>query len=912
MFRLLARRALRHSVKCSQVSCLIYRQKHSAKLVPPIVQFQAKDIIELDTPELNVLDPAAIIPKNIIQIPNINIGDYVEVFSNGQYSGMVIGQKRSSGNLQQLTILLRNGKRYTARSDSVAFIVPSFYTLPEVSQICSERLDLNNIDSQGLLQNVPKEYSRAIYQYQGSLRLNKALAHEKLESLYEHFCQPGSDVISLDNLTSFVFGSADTTSLQRHVTFLHLASDNVHFTPATSKIGSEEWKLRSKEDSGLISQIITSIRTRDKSYSDFLSRAKSLLEFYNAHADPVLGTFSQSALDMVPKYVKLTATDKKFIDFITNWIRSPRVITASPYEVFVPTILKALKYYDNLFFDKPLAIRFLKEIGMFKPWDNVYLLQDGAVAEEFFWTDRAKENDKKMHQYATAFLSGNDKGLKKDDPCDSIRHDFGELPVYTIDDPSAKEIDDGVSIERIPEENAAWLHVHIADPTTYISPTHELSQLIQQKVQTLYLPERHFPMLPEALSSQKFSLGSTAQKNAKGSQYAMSFSTKIDSQGNLLDYKVRPSLVKNINKIYYDDLDEILLKKVTMVHDPLFSSSKTFSHPSDAAFTTNVQKSSKQKSTVSAHYENDLLDIFDLANKHLSARTRNGALFFGQPSPSIGLLEPLDLPRLHFTKPEYVSSLPPLRVSLDKFQFSPARQMVAETMIIGGRVASLFAKENNVNILFRSQNWNPNASPEELSLREELFAARDPETGWVKYQDMVKFVQILPPAFLSTIPDQPHVTMGIENGYTKATSPLRRFTDVLVHWQLKAHLLNEKAPFSKEHLDMMIPELETRGKRLAALQTQSTQFWVVNLLHRMSADSFLHDMEWNCIVSLPSKIAQTELGGVMEVATGTLLDLGIRARIEKLKRNVETGEIIKVRISSIDQLKGRITLEMIE
>ncbi|KAG1239906.1 hypothetical protein G6F68_018181 [Rhizopus microsporus] len=105
--------------------------------------------------------------------------------------------------------------------------------------------------------------------------------------------------------------------------------------------------------------------------------------------------------------------------------------------------------------------------------------------------------------------------------------------------------------------------------------------------------------------------------------------------------------------------------------------------------------------------------------------------------------------------------------------------MVAETMIIGGRVASLFAKENNVNILFRSQNWNPNASPEELSLREELFAARDPETGWVKYQDMVKFVQILPPALLSTTPDLPHVTMGIEGGYTKATSPLRRFTDVL-------------------------------------------------------------------------------------------------------------------------------------
>lgn len=811
---------------------------------------------------------------------------------------MVIGTKQSSGNLQQLTILLRNGKRYTASSDAVLFRLSSFDQLSEVSSICPA-IDFNQVDSDGLLELVPVEYNRAIQQYQGSLRLNKALAHEKLSTLYDHFSPV--ETVSLDELALFVYGS-QPTPIQRHVTFLHVLSDNVHFMPASTTMGSEDWRLRSKSESASIANIIDSIRNKDQDYTQFLSHVKGLLEFYHAHADPVLGTFSQSALDMVPHYAnQLTESDKKFLQFIADWIRSPKTLTTSPYEVFAPTLLKALKVYDDLFFGKPLAIRFLKEVGMFKPWDNVFLLQDGDVAEEFFWTDRAQETDAKMKQYAQALMLEN----KTEDACKSIRHDFGDLPVYTIDDSTAKEIDDGISIEKIPGEDATWLHVHIADPTTHISPEHEISGLLQQKVQTLYLPERHFPMLPESLSSKKFSLGSTAQKTADGSQYAMSFSAKVDNDGQLLDYKVRPSLIRNVNKVYYDDLDTLLLKHTTVIQEPLFDPFKSFSHPSELDFSTQ-----KREQTLLPAYKKDLLAAFELSKKHLNLRTRNGALFFGRPSPTVSLLEPLDLPALSYTLPHYVSSLPPLRIGLDRSQSSPARMMVAETMIMGGRIASLFSRDQGVDILFRGQTWNPNVSSADLAKREELYSLRDPETGWVKYQDMLRYMQVLPAATMSTQPAE-HVTMGIQDGYTRATSPLRRFTDVVVHWQLKAHLLKQRG-IDRQELERMIPVLETRGKRLNALQNQATQFWVVSLLYRMSADCHLSDMEWNCIVNLPSKIAQTELGGIMEVATGTLLDFGIRARIEKLKRNVEIGEVVKVRISNIQHLQGKITLEMIE
>jgi hypothetical protein len=742
--------------------------------------------------------------------------------------------------------------------------------------------------------------------------MTKAMAHQQFEHLYKQF--KNTTEISLNELAAFAFKQDTPTPLQQHVTFLHLVSDNIHFIPTRDVRGSNIWKLRPQEECDNISNIITSIRSRDEKYTGFLSRTKQLINFYNAHADPILGTLSQTALDVAPNFTKaLTASDITFINFVADWIRSPKVIVDSPYEVFVPNMLKALKCYDNLFFDRSLAIQFLKEVGMFKPWDNVGLVEDATVAGEFIWSKEAKQSEQRMNEYTTAFLSGKSQDFNNVDPYSTIRHDFGDLRVYTIDDPSAKEIDDGVSIERIPGETGAWLHVHIADPTTYISPQHELSELMLRKVQTLYLPERHFPMLPEKLSSQKFSLGSTAYTNKDGSQYALTFSTKIDENGNLTKYKIRPSLVKNVVKVYYDDLDDLLKEKTSIQYDPLVDLSRSFSHPHSTAFATRDQHTETRTSTVTEDCKKDLLDIFDMSNVHADHRRKNGSVFFSKASPVIELLpDPLDLPQIHFTGSNYASSLPAIRVKLDKSAYSPARLMIAETMIMGGRVASKFAHENDINIPFRTQAWNPSASAADIKLREEMLASRDPNSGMVKMQDMVRYMSIMPPSTVTTKPGLPHVIMGIQDGYTRATSPLRRFLDNVVHWQIKSHLLGKKkAPFSLAHLNSLAKRIETREKQLSLLQQRSIQFWVISLLDRMRVDGFTDTMEWSCIVNMPSRTASTELGGTMEMATGTLLELGIRGRIVKLNRNVQVGEVVKVRVSGLDPLLGRVNLELI-
>jgi len=53
------------------------------------------------------------------------------------------------------------------------------------------------------------------------------------------------------------------------------------------------------------------------------------------------------------------------------------------------------------------------------------------------------------------------------DPAEHLRHDFGNFPVSVVDDAGAEELDDGLSIEPVPNEpSSAWIHVHIVDPTS--------------------------------------------------------------------------------------------------------------------------------------------------------------------------------------------------------------------------------------------------------------------------------------------------------------------------------------------------------------------------------------------------------------------------------------------------------------
>ncbi|CAO3599816.1 unnamed protein product [Absidia cylindrospora] len=677
-----------------------------------------------------------------------------------------------------------------------------------------------------------------------------------------------------------------------------------------------------------ISKVIQWIRGREAPFTGFLERANQLVEFYRTHADEQLGTIPQDAISKIKDQVQLNDTDKMFVEFLVDWIKMPKVTLESPHNVFGPSILKSLQCYDSLFVDESLAITFLKHIGMFRPWDNVGLVEETGLTRPFLWSKDAEKYDKTMDEYTDMFLDQQDRqqwktaGFYAKDPSDAIRHDFGDLPVYTIDDPSAKEIDDGISVEHIPGTNntkdKTWLHIHIADPTAYVPPNHTLASIMADRIQTLYLPERHYPMLPLTLSSHTFSLGSTAQVSKNGSQYAFTFSALLDDQGQLSEYKVRPSFVRNMVKLHYDDVDTFFESKLPSKADassvdPLVNIDLSFSHPPKQQQQQQQHGSSGtdpsfHSNNLPVSAQNDLLDIYHLSQQHSQQRIRNGAVNFTRPSPVVSLSpSPLDLPRLTFDDGlQYASDLPTIDLTLDRSAVSPSRKMVAEMMILGGRAVSQYAREHGVILPFRTQQWQPSQE----STRQALLEQRDPVTGMMPFKDLIQYMKSLPSAGLSMTSGLPHALMGVTDGYCKATSPLRRYMDMIIHWQLKAHLLKEKTPpFDLARLEQLAPRIEIQEKQLSLLQQRSLQFWVLSLVQRLEHEDSTRT--WKCIVSEKGSLATTQLGGSMHAAPATILELGIRGRVDHLKTTVHPGDLLDVRVTGIEPRLGLINLEAV-
>lgn len=175
-------------------------------------------------------------------------------------------------------------------------------------------------------------------------------------------------------------------------------------------------------------------------------------------------------------------------------------------------------------------------------------------------------------------------------------------------------------------------------------------------------------------------------------------------------------------------------------------------------------------------------------------------------------------------------SLPELEIGIDESgllklelvpQDSPSRMIVAEFMILYNELAAEFCRKNNIPVLFRAQSQ----PTEKLPLDEK---------GYVFYVFQQR--RKLSPLHISPNPN-PHSGLGVPV-YTQATSPIRRYLDLIVQRQLTGFLRENTPIYNKQNLEEIRISVEPLVKTLGRIQRNRLRYWTLKYLGMTPGKTF--------------------------------------------------------------------------
>src|SRR6266481_9543704 len=130
------------------------------------------------------------------------------------------------------------------------------------------------------------------------------------------------------------------------------------------------------------------------------------------------------------------------------------------------------------------------------------------------------------------------------------REDLRGQFIVTIDPEDARDFDDAIHVEEI---KSGWqLGVHIADVGAYVRPGSALDREAQRRGNSVYLPDRVIPMLPERLSNGVCSL------NPHVARLTHSVFIEFDRNGRIKGARFAKSVIRSARRLTYKEAYAIL------------------------------------------------------------------------------------------------------------------------------------------------------------------------------------------------------------------------------------------------------------------------------------------------------------------------------------------------------------------
>ncbi|KAF8775354.1 hypothetical protein HU200_004766 [Digitaria exilis] len=151
-------------------------------------------------------------------------------------------------------------------------------------------------------------------------------------------------------------------------------------------------------------------------------------------------------------------------------------------------------------------------------------------------------------------------------------------------------------------------------------------------------------------------------------------------------------------------------------------------------------------------------------------------------------------------------------------QANPAMQLVSEMMILCGEAVAAFGADNNLALPYRGHPQSNTA----VSAFSHL-----PEGPARSFAN----ISVLRAAEMDFQKPITHGVLGIP-GYVQFTSPIRRYVDLLAHYQVKAFLRGDSPPYSAGDLEGMTFIASMHVKVARRLHSNNLRYWLLEYLRR--------------------------------------------------------------------------------
>ncbi|KAK4046745.1 3'-5' RNA exonuclease complex component [Microbotryomycetes sp. JL201] len=722
---------------------------------------------------------------------------------------------------------------------------------------------------------------------------------------------------------------------------LHLAAhrlmfeDSLHFVADPDSVRTTGvFTLRNPKEVYNYETVREWTRNRTKEFVDFVEKACRVRQAIRDRAPKVAAGDNASMLGIDvfhDQSLTWSGNDRTILRFLKRSLENERAFQTHPYVAIVPSILKAVEAHSGgreaslseedqiLTFDRQRTREFLTEIGVVAPWEN-------WVAHELPYEMRAETPEPSL-----AALTRPAAHQRVQDELENVRADFGTQNVYVIDDIGAKELDDGISIESTAQtldgRPSWWVHAHVADPTGVLltpgsrdaTPGSKLSErlvsIASRRDHTVYFPEQTFPMLPEQfVEDARLSLGS-----AEGAQTTLVFSTRLTEDGDIIDTKVSAGSAKRFKRLTYAAVDEFLghappppPKRLSLwpasQRGPEQEANKSVRQLENDALSSDVQ------------VQNDIKLLHKLSSALMRRRAQTSALFWTFPSFGISISPQL---KGHFSvdpRPVFYKNLPSITMTLPTRDlactdstFTPSQVLVSEMMVLANRTAARFGVEKGVHLAYRSQSA-PAISQATL---DQVLAARNPLTGEASALQVLRAGVDFLPAMTSIKPGH-HWPMGIQDeyGYTRATSPLRRYADLFTHWQIKSMLKPgaTKPVFEQRMVEREIERSELINKARGRLSKHAEMSWAAYVLKlkldkvrhpdrqpNLPEDEFAEHLTMAGLTGVAMRDPAFSTIDTMWTQAVWVQELGLRATLTGDRRvdMPEKGDIVNVKVEDV-------------